>query len=132
MATVKQYLLDALAERARRESALSDALVNPDPRAAAVAALEPVRDAVAELVKRVQRDGIVASDQFWDALAELDTLVGGTMAKPAVTRQRSSEPTSSALPMGRVVSSLSTAGAVPTGEVLTPASTHAFAPAAKR
>src|SRR5262245_28718933 len=90
--TVKQYLLDALAERARRESALSDALVNPDPRVAAVAALEPVRAAVGELVKRVQRDGIVASDQFWQALSELDGLVGGTMAKPAITRRHGRDP----------------------------------------
>jgi hypothetical protein len=85
MSTVKHYLLQALSERARRESALSDALVNPDPRAAAVAALEPVRDAVQTLVKSVQREGIVGSDKFWQALADLDTLVGGTMAQPVVT-----------------------------------------------
>ncbi len=83
--TVKRYLLDALAERACREHALSDALINPDPRAAAVAALEPVREAVQTLVRNVQREGIVGSDKFWQALSELDSLVGGTMAKPVVT-----------------------------------------------
>ena len=83
--STKQYLLQALADRARRENALSDSLVNPDPRAAAVAALEPVRDAVAALVKNVQREGIVGSEKFWDALSELDALVGGTMKKPVVT-----------------------------------------------
>lgn len=85
MSTIKQHVLQALADRARRENALSDALINPDPRAAAVAALLPVRDVVQELVKSVQREGIVGSDHFWETLAVLDSLVGGTMAQPAVT-----------------------------------------------
>ena len=83
--TVKRYLLEALAERACREHALSDALVNNDPREAAVAALEPVREAVQILVRNVQREGIVGSDKFWQALTDLDSLVGGTMAKSVVT-----------------------------------------------
>lgn len=71
-------LLEVLDRRARREGALSDALVSGQPRDAALMALAPVREAVLQLIATIEDEGVVLPDSTHQALAQLDVLVGAT------------------------------------------------------